>query len=125
MTTFKEKNLFDIKDYEEPESGELIFAGGFRLFSFVFLLLLIRALRTSRFDENVVSVLISPIPPPFFSPSSFGVIPRIGSSWSMTGRSGKTSAWDGVDERNLWSFHRLKPMVGHQKLETRTHTNDC
>jgi len=24
----------------------------------------------------------------------------------------KTSSWDGVEERNLWSFHRLAPLVG-------------
>ena len=33
-------------------------------------------------------------------------------SFSMTGRKGKTLAWDGVEERNLLAFHRLKPLVG-------------
>jgi len=33
-------------------------------------------------------------------------------SWSMVGRSGESKAWDGVPaDRNLLSFHRLKPLM--------------
>eukprot|EP00954_Amorphochlora_amoebiformis_P000332 27075-Amorphochlora_amoeboformis.AAC.2 len=34
-----------------------------------------------------------------------------GSAWSLSGRSGETAQFDGQEERNLVSFHRLKPLV--------------
>ncbi|GAB5371554.1 hypothetical protein AAMO2058_001589900 [Amorphochlora amoebiformis] len=35
-----------------------------------------------------------------------------GSAWSLSGRSGETAQFDGQEERNLVSFHRLKPLIG-------------
>lgn len=32
-------------------------------------------------------------------------------SWSMVGKKVKGGDWDGVEERNLWQFHRLQPLL--------------
>ena len=33
-------------------------------------------------------------------------------NWSLAGRGGKTSKFDGVEDATLWAFHRLKPLQG-------------